>query len=165
MSESLRRPAPHAERALQVLFNGTISFRDREAAARFLDRVGEVVTKSVAVFHNNAGSSPAALAADLREVQGLLHHFVDNVDSTDDGDLELARSATENAMRAIRSLLEHLQRPLSDELRGKMAEDFKCLFEHLVVLMQLSERQQSKVRVRVCAARCFSHEGNVFRVS
>ncbi len=101
----------------KVLFNGTISFRNREAAARFLELVGNVVENSVAVFHGKA--PPTTLSNDLDGVevsacvtgmcalvllcsasdhndsnQRLLHHFEDNVEDSSDGDLPLTRSVS-----------------------------------------------------------------------
>lgn len=51
----------------KVLFNGTISFRNRDAAARFLELVGSVVESSVAVFHGK--TSPTTLSKDLDGVE------------------------------------------------------------------------------------------------
>lgn len=139
-----------------VLFNATISFKDRDAAGRFLEALSNVVEQSVAVFHGRT-QRPAALERELATVGSLLPHFVENVERGDDGDrdLDIARGATQAAAENISRLLSALREGprgggggWSDDQRFTMAELFKGLFEHLVVLMQLSEAQQAKGLVK-----------------
>lgn len=56
--------------------------------------------------------------------------------------------ATADARNQIGRLQSLLRQPVDNEQRFQLAEQFKPLFENLVVLMQLSERQQSKGFVR-----------------
>ena len=136
----------------KVVFNSTISFRDKAAASRFLDSLAVVVEQAVAVFHGHT-QRHATLERELQSVAGLLHHFEDSIErgGPDDSDLEVAQGAAAAAGQMIRRVLEVLQagprdgvNGWSDEQREHMANSFKELFEHLVVLMQLSERQQAK---------------------
>jgi hypothetical protein len=120
----------------KVLFNGTISFRDKAAASHFLEALGKLVANSVDVFHGKA--SPEALSQELQNVRQLLHHFVDNVDTKEvDDDLSMTREATANSVHCIEQLTNLLRltndNVPSDELREQLATQFKTLFENLVV--------------------------------
>ena len=136
-----------------VLFNATISFRDKAAAGKFLESLGAVVEQSVAVFHSKT-QRHERLENELHNVSALLHHFEDSIDQGD-GDREIAQSAAAAAASSIRGVMAVLRggprgdpHGWSDEQRYNMASDFKELFEHLVVLMQLSEAQQAKSLVK-----------------
>ncbi len=135
-----------------VLFNATISFRDKEAAARFLQSLGVVVEQSIAVFHSKT-QRHATLENELHNVSVMLHHFEDSIEPGDQ-DRDIAQSAAaasaDNIQRVLRVLREGSrgEHGWSDEQRLDMATHFKTLFEHLVVLMQLSEAQQAKSLVK-----------------
>lgn len=87
------------------------------------------------------------LREDLSLLSSLLHHFPDNVEPDDPHDLSLARDSAAVAARSVAALSSLLAAggvAWSPEQRDQMASEFKRLFEHLVILMQISEAQQAK---------------------
>ena len=135
---------------------GTISFRDKAAASSFLETLGNVVAKSVKLFHEQQNSHhEAQMRTDLVNISRLLHHFEDNVEGNDGRDREVTResaltssSSIDNLCRVLDQGRKGVDGGWSDNQRDEMASQFKHLFEHLVILMQLSEYQQSKGTVK-----------------
>jgi hypothetical protein len=104
-----------------------------------------------AVFHEKDASSHQQLSVDLQNISRLLHHFRDNIEDNDPDDLNMAETSSACAHVSIDKICATLsagqQGPSgswSDDQRDTMAYEFKILFEHLVMLMQLSEAQQAK---------------------
>ncbi len=77
----VEKPEDHLESS--VYFSGTVSFNDPAAADRFLALLTQLVNQSAVVFHAIRSDNPGAarsLASVLREMRGLLHHFVDSAE-------------------------------------------------------------------------------------
>jgi hypothetical protein len=113
-----------------VLFNATISFRDKGAAAKFLDSLGIVVEQSVKVFHSQT-QRHQVLENELQNVAALLHHFEDSIEAGDN-DRDIAQAAAAASASNIRGVLRVLRdgpqgKPhgWGDDQRQSMASEFK----------------------------------------
>jgi hypothetical protein len=97
----VEKPEDHLESS--VYFSGTVSFNDPAAADRFLALLTQLVNQSAVVFHairNDNPGSARSLASVLREMRGLLHHFVDSAEE---------ETAKQMCLDSIRVVEEHAQ--------------------------------------------------------
>jgi hypothetical protein len=121
-----------------VLFNATISFRDKGAAAKFLDSLGIVVEQSVKVFHSQT-QRHQVLESELQNVAALLHHFEDSMEAGDN-DRDVAQAAAAASESNIRGVVRVLRdgpqgKPhgWGDDQRQSMASEFKVGVQLIVL--------------------------------
>ncbi len=161
----VEKPEDHLESS--VYFSGTVSFNDPAAADRFLALLTQLVNQSAVVFHAIRSDNPGAargLATIIREMRGLLHHFVDSAEE---------ETAKQMCLDSIKVVEEHVQDALGvlddPPPRGEMwpmhdnqrlADALKKVLSECCLLMKVSEREQAQ-QFMVVVKTCFDTVENI----
>lgn len=153
----VEKPDDHLESA--VYFSGTVSFNDADAADRFLALLTQLVDQSAVVFHAIRNDNPGAarsLANVVRELRGLLHHFVDSAEeeSAKQMCLESIQKCEESVQEALSVLDAPPKRPgdmwpMADNQH--LADALKRVLSECCALMKVSEVSRTPVLLLLLA--------------